>query len=116
MATSISINLPDLGEIAVIEGVVLRGELSLAVRKGSQYTGQVAFNRMPGPLLDALQEYREIADDQTLSLLDDALMRVLDFEPFARLNPEGTTGKITDFQLYDGRATVVIDFERPARE
>jgi len=116
MATSISINLPDLGEIAVIESIVLRGELGLALIKGSQYTGQVALNRIPAPLLEALREYREIADDQVLSLLDDALMRVLAFEPFARLNPEGTTGQITDLQLYDGRATVVIDFGSPTRE
>jgi len=60
---------------------------------------------------EALREYREIADDQILSLLDEALARVLDFGPFARLIPEGTTGKLTDFQLYDGRVAVVIDFQ-----
>ena len=27
--------------------------------KGSQYTGQLAFNRIPAPLLEALQEYRD---------------------------------------------------------
>jgi len=112
MATSISVELPGIGTIATIDQVSLRGDVNLPSIKGVRYTGQIAFTRMPQRLLEALQEYREIADDGILSLLDEALARVLEFEPFARLVPEGTTGKLTEFQVYgEGeRATVVIDF------
>ena len=116
MATSISIDLPGIGTVAKIDSLTHYGESNLPLRRGVQYSGQVVFNRIPVPLLEALREYREIADDQVLSLLDEALTRVLGFEPFARLNPEGLTGKLTDFQLYDGNATVVIDLLRPPYE
>ena len=116
MATNISIDLPGIGTVATIVSLTHHGESSLPLRRGVQYTGQVVLNRIPVPLLEALREYREIADDQILSLLDEALTRVLGFEPFARLNPEGLTGKLTDFQLYDGYANVVIDLLSPPCE
>jgi hypothetical protein len=116
MTTSISIELPGSGVIATIDYVVHRGELTSPPRKGVKYTGRVAVNRIPLPLLNALREYREIADDQVLSLLDEAHARVLDFKLRARVTPDGPYGNVTDFQLYDEKVTVVIDFPAPAQE
>ncbi|HET7541157.1 MAG TPA: hypothetical protein VFK05_14870 [Polyangiaceae bacterium] len=116
MATNISIQLPGIGIVATIDDAISRGEAGLASRKGTRYEGRLTDERIPAAMLDALQEYREIADDGILSLLDDALSRVLAFKPFARVNPEGKTGMITDLQLYDGRAVVVVNFQAPAPE
>ena len=116
MATSISIRLPRIGVVATLEDVVDHGEVNLVVRKGIRYAGRLTDNGIPVAMLEALREYREIADDQILSLVDDALLRVLAFEPFARVNPEGKTGRIVDLQLYDGGAIVVVNFQASVPE
>ena len=116
MTTSISIELPGGEVVATIANVVHRGISKVAPTKGVKYNGEVAFSRIPRPLLEALREYQEIADDQVLSLLDEARTRVLDFKLLARLTPDGVTGKVTDFQLYGEKVTVVIDFQVSAHE
>jgi hypothetical protein len=109
MPTSISIELPGAGVIATLHNVVALGEVNLAIRKGTRYAGELTNTGISPAMLEALQEYREIADDGVIGLLDDALLRVLKLEPFARLIPEGTTGRLTDFQLNDGHAAIVVD-------
>lgn len=117
MPKSISIELPGTtGAIATMNNVVDCGEIDLTIRKGTRYSGELTNNGIPSAMLEALQEYREIADDGILSLLDDALLRVLAFEPFARKVPEGTTGRVTDFQLYGGNAAIVVNFLAPVPE
>jgi len=109
MPTSIVIELPGSGVIATLNKLENRGQINLATIKGTRYAGEVTNDGIPKAMLEALEEYREIADDGILSLLDDALQRVLKFEPFARMIPEGTTGTLTDFQLYPGHAAIVVD-------
>jgi hypothetical protein len=77
---------------------------------GHQYIGRIENRKFSEPLQRALDEYRELIDDQVLSLIDDALRRILEFGLVALMQPEGIRKRLRDFQLYnDGTALVALD-------
>jgi hypothetical protein len=95
--------------VCVVENLSLRqSDMSFAGTLSLQYLGTIVSESLPQDLRVALEEYRELIDEQVFSLLDTARERVLSFGIVARFRPGGQTSKILDLQRNNRSVLLVL--------
>jgi hypothetical protein len=108
-ALSVDIETKEGLVVCVVQNLSLRqSDMFFAGTLSLQYLGTIGSESLPRDLRLALDEYRDLIDEQVFSLLDEARERVLSFGIVARLHPGGQTSKILDLQLNNRSVLLVL--------
>lgn len=112
MAERLVIESPKGELVAALAVTDQRGPLEVSGKSlGIKFLGNITEARFSAALREALDEYREIIDQQVLSLVDEALQQVLKFGLVVLILPEGERKRLVDFQLYEGGGAALVAVE-----